>query len=210
MRHALVSVLLVAAASTAGAQSVASSRSPDASRHLEFGPMIGWTSSGFVDTYPGSNISGQTGNRGHAIWGGAYARQPLARGLHAELQLAFEIKADNGANLSMPFLQLPLVVEYLPFAPRRGRAFVRPVLIAGASAGLRLGDGSVPDWWGRPRAGELSAVFGLGVEAHSKSTGWMQLAMRVQAGRSDLSAAPGRTTSNLLVFYIKAHPDARH
>lgn len=205
MRILIVLVLLGAVRSSTHAQPASPSPRPNG---IEMGPVLGISSSGFSHSSTGGG-GGATGNRGTAPYLGIYARRPLSHSARAELQIAFEVKSDDGDNTSIPFLQFPVAVEFLPFAPRRRGSYVRPVFIAGGSAGVRLSANGRSGSWGTIRAGEISAIFGLGVEAHSSSTDWIQVAVRLHAGLSDLGASPGRTTSNLLVAYVKFHPASR-
>ncbi len=179
---------------------------PDSGR-IEVGPILGIASSGTATSWHGGASS--TGNRGTVPYVGVFMRGRLTRSVHTELQAVYTVIADDGADFSMPFLQLPLVLEILPFSPRRATRYVRPVFMLGGSAGLRLSPNGGTAYWGQIRPVELSAMFGLGVEVHLSSADWIQLLGQVKAGLTDLSASPGRTTSNLLIATVKFHPASR-
>lgn len=139
---------------------------------------------------------------------GLSARRSLTPSVHAEVQAVFDRKGDGGAGYSIPFLQFPLLLEYTPFAPRGNGRWVRPVFIGGGSAGVRLRGKGGTGSWSSIRAGELSAVLGLGVEAHFRSRDWVQLALVARPGLTDLQPQPGKSTSMSAAVYIKAHPGA--
>ena len=200
MRLAVLAAAFALTARTASAQEAPPTA--DSSR-LQIGTILGISNSGFSQSV--GRIGGASGKRGTGPYVGLFARRKVARDVNAELELAFEVKSDGGDGFSMPYLQLPVVVEYLPFSPRRMSHWVRPVILLGGSAGVRLHANGGSGEWAPLRAGELSVMLGLGVTTHLASTDWFQLLLRLQSSVSDLSASPGRTSSNLLVAYVKLH-----
>lgn len=182
---------------------------PSASR-LQFGPILGIAASGLTQSFPGQTEGFTSGSgNGTSPYVGLFARRSLTRSLHAEVQTVFDLKGDDGARYAIGFLQVPLLLQYTPLAPRRVGTWVRPVLIGGASAGVRLRtNGGRGTEYDAIRPFELSLVAGLGVEAHFRSKDWVQLAVVMHNGLTDLQPQPGKTTGYAFAAYVKAHPGA--
>lgn len=198
--------LCCAAAVPASAQSPEPSNAP---RRVQFGPVLGIAMTGLSvsDDDPGDGVSSVSGN-GTSAYFGLFARRTLLPSVHLGLQAVFDLKGDDGARYAIPFVQFPLQVEYTPFAPPGEGRWVRPVLIAGYSAGVRLRTDGGTEHYSAIRPFELSAVVGLGVEAHFRSRDWVQLGIVAHRGLTDLQQQPGTTSSFSLAAYIKAHPGA--
>jgi hypothetical protein len=206
MRRAITRGLILCSAVALHAQAP---QSTPAAARLQFGPILGIAASGL------SHASGQPGDvastsgNGTSPYVGLFARRSLTRSLHAEVQTVFDLKGDDGANYAIGFLQVPLLLQYTPLAPRRVGTWVRPVLIGGASAGVRLrANGGRGTEYDAIRPFELSLVAGLGVEAHFRSKDWVQLAVVMHNGLTDLQPQPGTTTGYAFAAYVKAHPGA--
>lgn len=206
MRRFSVFALLCATAWSASAQSPEPSNAP---RRVQFGPILGIAMTGLSvsDDDPGDEFSSSSGN-GTSAYFGLFARRTLVPSVHLGLQAVFDLKGDDGAGYSIAFMQIPLQVEITPFAPRGDGLWVRPVLIAGGSAGVRLSAAGGSGYYASIRPFEFSAVVGLGVEAHFRSRDWVQLGIVTHQGLTDLQPKPGTTSSFSLAAYIKAHPGA--
>ena len=206
MRPLLAAVLFCATAQSARAQSPVPST---ASGRVQFGPILGIAMTGLsVSSYePGDGWSSGSGN-GTSPYFGLFARRTVLPSVHLGLQAVFDLKGDDGARYAIPFVQFPLQVEYTPFAPRGDGRWVRPVLIAGYSAGVRLRADGGTGYYGAIRPFELSALVGLGVEAHFCTRDWVQLGVVTHRGLTDLQRRAGKTSSFSLAAFIKVHPGA--
>ncbi len=195
-------VLVCAVAATAGAQS------PSPSPRVQLGPILGIAMTGLSVSYadPADGFSSGSGN-GTSPYFGIFARRSLTPSMHLGLQGVFDLKGDDGARYSIPYVQFPLQLEVTPFAPAGARRWVRPVLIAGGSAGVRLRRSGGGDY-AAIRPFEFSLVAGLGLEAHFRSRDWVQLGIVTHHGLTDLQPAPGSTSSFSLALFVKAHPGA--
>ncbi|MFA6167663.1 MAG: hypothetical protein WC700_13675 [Gemmatimonadaceae bacterium] len=198
--------LLCATALSARAQSPEPS---NGSGRVQFGLVGGIAMTGLSVSYAdqGDGIASGSGN-GTSPYFGLFARRTLLPSVHVGLMAVFDLKGDDGARYAIPFVQFPLQVEYTPFAPRGDGRWVRPVLIAGGSAGVRLRADGGTDYYSAIRPFELSALAGLGVEAHFRSRDWVQLGIVAHHGLTDLQPTPGKTSSFSVAAFIKAHPGA--
>ncbi|MDP1889552.1 MAG: hypothetical protein Q8K55_01565 [Gemmatimonadaceae bacterium] len=180
-----------------------------ASGRVQFGLILGIAKTGLSVSYdePGEGFCCGSGN-GTSPYIGLFARRTLTPSVHVGLQGVFDLKGDDGARYSIPYVQFPLQVEYTPFAPRDKARWVRPVLIAGGSAGVRLNAHGGTGYYSAMRPFEFSALAGLGVEAHFRSRDWVQLGIVAHRGLTDLQPEPGKTSSFSVAAYIKAHPGA--
>ncbi|MHB0964243.1 MAG: hypothetical protein ACYC5V_13660 [Gemmatimonadaceae bacterium] len=206
MRLFPVVALVCATAFTIRAQSPEPST---ASGRVQFGPILGIANTGLSVSYvdQGDGFTSGSGN-GTSPYFGLFARRSFTPSVHVGLQAVFDLKGDDGARYAIPFVQFPLQVEYTPFAPRGDGRWVRPVLIAGGSAGVRLRADGGTEHYSAIRPFELSAVAGIGVEAHFRSRDWVQLGVVTHRGLTDLQRQAGETSSFSLALYIKAHPGA--
>ena len=188
----------------------ARAQSPDSSGtsgRVQFGPILGIAMTGLSVSYYDDGWSSGSGN-GTSPYFGLFARRTVLPSVHLGLQAVFDLKGDDGARYAIPFLQFPLQVEYTPFAPRGDGRWVRPVLLAGYSVGVRLRADGGEEHYAAIRPFELSALVGLGVEAHFRTRDWVQLGVVTHHGLTDLQRQPGKTSSFSLALYIKAHPGA--
>lgn len=208
MRFRSVLAIFCATAWSAPAQSP---QPPATTSRVQIGLILGIATSGLTVSerhLPGDDGFLSSSSYGTSPYFGLSARRSLTPSMHAEVQAVFDRKGDDGAGYSIPFIQFPLVLEYTPFAPRGDGRWVRPVFIGGGSTGVRLRRDGGTEYWSSIRAGELSAVLGLGVEVHFRSRDWVQLAVVARPGLTDLQPQPGKTTSMSATVYIKAHPGA--
>ncbi len=199
-------LLSCALAVSARAQSPAPA---DSSSRTQFGLIAGIAMTGLSvsDVSHDGGVVSASGN-GTSPYFGLFARRSLTPSVHAAVQAVFDLKGDDGAGYTIPFLQLPVQVEYTPFAPRAAGRWVRPVLFTGVSAGVRLQPGGGAGYYASIRPFELSALLGFGVEAHFRSRDWVQLGLAAQRGLTDLQPKPGTTTSFSVAAFVKAHPGA--
>jgi hypothetical protein len=209
MRSLTALSLFCATALCARAQSPAPS---DTAKRVQYGLILGVALSGLTISEAHQGDGGwayASSSSGTSPYFGFFARRSITRSTHVGMQAVFDLKGDDGAGYSIAFLQFPLQLEYTPFAPRGDGRWVRPLLIAGGSAGVRLRANGGTGYYGAIRPFELSALAGLGVEAHFRSRDWVQLGIVMQRGLTDLQPRAGTTmTSFSLAAYIKAHPGA--
>ena len=206
MRLHRVFIAFSLVAGAARAQTPESAGSPS---RVQSGVILGIAMTG-LSVSNADETSGWTTGSGNATspYVGFFVRRSLTPSTHASAQAVFDLKGDDGARYAIPYVQLPLQLEVTPFAPRGAARWVRPVLIAGGSGGIRLSSNGGAGPYQAMRPFEFSVLAGLGVEAHFRTRDWVQIGFVAQHGLTDLQPGPGKTSSFSVAAYVKAHPGA--